>query len=352
MKLDDLARDAAEELRVRTVPTASFDGLRRTRTRRNALRAAAVVVVLLLIGGGVALVRVNHRVEGPTRPVGPGKVSNGAIVSGDARGVSLLRGHLDTLPHDAAQFSTVQFTADGSELVYARRSGGLVAMNVTTGATRLLTPCRGSANCMSAQLSPDGTRVAMTKKVGARNGVELRTVNSDMTVFVPTHGPVAVWPRWSPDGTSLVFSGVHGLYLMPVNGGPVRLLHRYPPGSYGRPASWSPDGSTIAFLQPRVVKSDHRGTSYTLATVKRDGTGLHPLREVGSCYCVGILAPAVAWSPDGKQIVVTIIDSGRSVTNARPGGLYSIRPDGTGWTAMGAPSADAIYLAWQPLPEQ
>ena len=66
MKLDDVARDAAEELRAHTVPAADFDGLRRTRTRRNALKAAAVFVVFLLIGGGVALVRVEHRVEGPT----------------------------------------------------------------------------------------------------------------------------------------------------------------------------------------------------------------------------------------------------------------------------------------------
>lgn len=351
MKLDDVARDAAEELRAHTVPAADFDGLRRTRTRRNALKAAAVFVVFLLIGGGVALVRVEHRVEGPTHPVGPGKVSNGAIVSDDDRGVSLLGGHLDTLPHDAAEFSAVQFTADGSELVYARRSGGLIAMNVTTGVTRFLAPCRGSY-CMFAQLSPDGTRVAVPKKVGAHNGVELRTVNSGTTVFVPTHGPFVGWPRWSPDGASLVFSGLDGLYLMPINGGPVRLLRHYPRGHYGRPASWSPDGSTIAFLQPRVVRSEPRGTSWTLMTVKPDGTGLHRLREVGRCFCVGISAPVVAWSPDGKQIVVTVIDSGRSVGDARPGGLYSIRPDGAGWTALVGPGADVFDLAWQPLPEQ
>jgi Tol biopolymer transport system component len=349
MKLDDLARDAAEELRVSSVPDLanSFDLLRRTRTRRNALTATLVLVVFLLVGG-LAFVRADHRAQGPSRPVGPGTVSNGAIVSGGLRGVSLLRGHLATLPDDARRYSSVQFTADGSELVYGRRSGGLVAMNVTTGTTRFLTACHGYS-CQFAQLSPDGTRVAVPKTVGARSGIELRSVNSDRTVFVPTHGTGAAWPRWSPDGTSLVFSGPDGLYLMSVNGGPVRLLHGHAPGGEARPASWSPDGSTIAFLQPHVVTYNHGGTSWTLMTVKPDGSGLHSLRKVGRCYCVGIAPPTVAWSPDGRQILVTPIDSRRSVTNVRGGGLYSIRPDGTGWTPLVSTSGDVLYLAWQPL---
>jgi hypothetical protein len=87
-------------------------------------------------------------------------------------------------------------------------------------------------------------------------------------------------------------------------------------------------------------------------TVRADGTGLHALRELGRCYCVGIAPPAVAWSPDGRQIAVTVIAStGRSVTDAESGGLYSIRPDGTGWTPQGS-STGVTYLAWQPLTER
>ena len=73
MKLDDLARDAAEELRTRTVPAANFDGLRRARTRRNALRAAAVVVVFLLVGGLWRSCASTIGSKGPTHPVGRGR---------------------------------------------------------------------------------------------------------------------------------------------------------------------------------------------------------------------------------------------------------------------------------------
>jgi WD40-like Beta Propeller Repeat len=354
MNLDELARDAADELRARTLPdpVALLDDLRRTRTRRNLQRVAGVAAALLLVGGSVALVRVDRRADAPTHPVGPGGVGNGAIVAGNRGGLELLAGHLDHLPRNAAPYSMVQFTQDGSELIYALRShGGLVTMNVTSGAVRRLAPCR-ITRCSFSQVSPDGTRVAETRTVGGQNGVEVRSVASGRTTFLPTHGPVAGWPRWSPDGRSLVFSDSHGLYLMPVDGGRARLLHRYPSGtSYGLPASWSPDGSTIAFLEPRPVRAKPPVNAWTLTTVRRDGTGLRSLREVGACYCIGIPPPAVAWSPDGRQIAVTVIHTGRSIGAARSDGLYAIHPDGTGWTLIEG-GVGAGMLTWQPLPGQ
>jgi hypothetical protein len=354
MNLDQLARSAADELRAGTAPdTASLlDDLRRTRTRRNALRAVAVIVAFLLVGSGVALSRLDHRTEAPTHPVGPGKVSNGAIVSSNHRGVFVVSGELDHLPRDAGRFSMVQFTGDGAELVYGRRSGGLVAMDVATGATRFLAPC-SAVNCTFAAISPDGTSVALVKQVGGQDGVELRTLESGRVRFIPTPAQAPGWPRWSPDGRSLVLTSTQGLYLMAVDSGRVRLLERFPPGTRSaQPASWSPDGRAIAFLRTRPVRADPRGTAYTLMTVRADGTGLHALRELGRCYCVGIAPPAVAWSPDGRQIAVTVIAStGRSVTDAESGGLYSIRPDGTGWTPQGS-STGVTYLAWQPLTER
>lgn len=351
MNLDQLARDAAEELRTRTVPdTASrFEDLRRTRTRRSVLRGAAVVVAFLLVGGGLALARADHHAQAPAHPTGP-RAGNGAIVSSNSRGVFLVTGHLDRLPTNARPFSMVQFTADGSELVFAGRSGGVLAMNVTTGVTRALAPCHG-VDCDLAQLSPDATRLAIFTTVGRANGVEVRDLESDSATFIPAPGQVVGWPRWSPDGRTLLITGRHGLYLMDLDDGGVRLLHRFAPQTTSvEPASWSPDGTTIAFLDPRPVRSDPRGTAWTLTTVRPDGTGLHHLQKLGRCYCVGIAPPAVAWSPDGQQIAVTVIHSGRAVTDASSGGLYVVHPDGTGWTNEGS-SAGVSSLAWQPLLE-
>jgi hypothetical protein len=352
MNLEELARSAADELRARSVPDAGalLDDLRRTRTRRSVERAAGVVAaLLLLVGGGMAVVRVDHRADAPAHPVPNEQIRNGAIVGSTRQGVVVLSGHVAHLPPHTPAFPMVQFAQNGSELVYPLRSDrGLVAMDVTTGAVRRLAPCRIS-RCSFDQVSPDGTRVAETKAIGGQNGVEVRNLDSGRTTFLPTHGPVAGWPRWSPDGRFLVFSDSDGLYLMPVDGGHVRLLHRYPSGaSYGLPASWSPDGSTIAFLEPRPVRTKPPVDAWTLSTVRTDGTGLRSLREVGACYCIGIPPPAVAWSPDGQQIAVTVIHTGRSIGAARSAGLYSIHPDGTGWTVIAA-AVGAGMLTWQPL---
>ena len=114
------------------------------------------------------------------------------------------------------------------------------------------------------RIAPDGSRVAFVKvAVDAEKDDYLTSI---WLVPVPargqgveprrlTNGPHDTAPRWSPDGTRLIFARTTEkdgkpqppqLYLLSFAGGEPRPLTDLPKGA-SSPA-WSPDGKTVAFL--------------------------------------------------------------------------------------------------------
>ena len=114
------------------------------------------------------------------------------------------------------------------------------------------------------RIAPDGSRVAFVKvAVDAEKDDYLTSI---WLVPVPargqgveprrlTNGPHDTAPRWSPDGTRLIFARATEkdgkpqppqLYLLSFAGGEPRPLTDLPKGA-SSPA-WSPDGKTVAFL--------------------------------------------------------------------------------------------------------
>jgi dipeptidyl aminopeptidase/acylaminoacyl peptidase len=125
------------------------------------------------------------------------------------------------------------------------------------------------------QVSPDGSSVAFVrvsvnaKKDGYDTALFVVATAGDEPPRQLTTGPRDSWPRWSPDGTRLVFMRAlerdskplpPQLYLLSMRGGEPAPLTDLPKGAAG--PKWSPDGTRIAFksetspqdLQPREAR--------------------------------------------------------------------------------------------------
>lgn len=160
-------------------------------------RVALGVTVSLVALGGALGVRAGLA-DRTAEPVGPTEVRNGALVSLSMDGlrVEVAQGRLEHLPVDPAAFTTLQFTPDGSELVYLARHGLVTALDVVTGSTRVLAECPDQCQ---PSLSPDGRTVAME----SRDGLVLQDVGGGQpTPRASRDGPPAgrrtesAWPMW------------------------------------------------------------------------------------------------------------------------------------------------------------
>jgi Tol biopolymer transport system component len=120
-----------------------------------------------------------------------------------------------------------------------------------------------------------------------------------------------VEPAWSPDAATIAFAskrdGTFDIYSMAADGTGTRRLTST--SADDNNATWSPDGSTIAF---------ERGGSGDIYVVSADGSGEHAIAEDP--------APQTqpAWSPDGRWIVYVRRTPGTPIRE-----LWLVRPDGS-----------------------
>jgi len=214
---------------------------------------------------------------------------------------------------DAIVWTSLRDSAEAQ--VYTQRGNGPVT-RVTTGATGVQHP----------RLSPDGKQVAFAATTGrtdALHDIWVARVDNGRTRRITSSGD-NTWPTWSPDGQQLAFStrldegSQNQLFAAPAEGGPTRrittgedcadgpgatepdwsptgagtllytcegqpggfpaeagphLVLRSPSGSQsaalpagwqGREGSWSPDGTSLAFVSNGEPGSDDaRNLVYT-----------------------------------------------------------------------------------------
>lgn len=350
--LDTLARAATTDLLERTTPDVAgrYAELGRVRARRTAAKLVGVVAAVAVAAGGWRLAAGgDDRVE-PAPP--PGRVHNGGLVgidwnaAGRAEWVSLIPfdGPAPSRPKDLGRWARMQFTPDGSSLLYEDREGRVVVTRLRDGDQQVLADCPDPDYC-EASLSPDGRVVAISDQ----RGVRLQRVGATRSELLPIEGAeFTASPSWSPDGTEIAFSTEDGVFVAAADGSSVRAVHRFAQRSwYFVPVRWSPDGSRIAFfdLKRWGDKATH-GTMYrydvefTAMTVRSDGSDPRVLHRAGRCFCTQAPQPTLTWSPDGSLVAVS------TTLKAQPG-VYVVEPDGAEWEQVGSGYIDV--LAWQPV---
>ncbi|MFF1572475.1 TolB family protein [Leifsonia sp. NPDC058292] len=146
-------------------------------------------------------------------------------------------------------------------------------------------------------------------------------------------------PDWSPDGKRIVFSKqtdvglpteAHAIDLMNADGtDPVALTAGNPSATetnFNDQPVFSPDGASIAYAHGDGNPTQQQLTNTGIYVMRNDGTGQH---EVVAMAPGAADVGGVAWSPDGKQLVYCIFNTG----SGQPSGgraFFVVNTDGTG----------------------
>ena len=135
--------------------------------------------------------------------------------------------------------------------------------------------------------------------------VVLDTVTGTVTQVADTGST----PSWSPDGSTIAFVDEHKLYVIPAVGGTRRRLGIRKVAEFAAPA-WSPDSQRIAYV------SLESGDRYSLWTIRADGSG-------GRRVAQNVSENTPSWSPDGSRIAL-MKDLAHYVT-----AVFTVRSDGS-----------------------
>ena len=229
-----------------------------------------------------------------------------AVLNSDGTETLLVRGGKDEL------FTGGSFTPDGSKVIYASTDwppgeewrSGIYVVDTDGGSPRLLyaagrmpPPDSFQMAVFLPTLSPDGSQIAYFEGMGDW-GNSLWVMDADGTDRHQILGPDdPAQPghedslshistlQWSPDGTSLAFSGTAAgdIYIVSADGSGLSLAD-----VGGRSPYWSPDASRIAFVRHGI-----------LHTMAPDGSDVQSL---GQPVASGPWNPLVANTVDTESL--------------------------------------------------
>ena len=159
-----------------------------------------------------------------------------------------------------------------------------------------------------AAISPDGRYVCYSLRDRGGLGLWLHQVatGSD-TQILPADALAFDGLSFSPDGNYIYYvradnddPGFKYLYVMPVLGGPSRLLVK----DIDSPVSFSPNGSQFVYSRGMPAPN---ATEVRIANA--DGSGNHLLATVPNSHPG--FQPGATWSPDGRTIAVSSLRLGK-----------------------------------------
>jgi TolB protein len=237
-----------------------------------------------------------------------------AVRPGDGRVRVLTSGSQDVAPDLAPDGRSIVF----QRCLHAVNCDEIGADNIwTMGADgsnpHPLTACDGT-RCLGAftpAFSRDGRFIAFEEDLldadGLNfNGIFVMRADGSQARRVTSNGPDNLpdsQPQFSPDGTHLVFErelpGGNQLMIVRVDGTDLRPLL---PGTDGFTANWAPDGQHLVFTLGRQADET---TTFNIATVRPNGTGLHLLTDTAP------ESPAFTpdYAPGGRRIVYSQADA-------------------------------------------
>jgi Tol biopolymer transport system component len=285
------------------------------------------------------------KLDGTDAPNTAASTTNIWKVNADGTGLTpLTRGTATT---DTIFTMTPEWSGDGARVVFisSRNVDGSDTPNTGTDITNVwrvnadgtglapvTTLTAASTSTEEPQFSPDGTRIlfASNRKLDGSNAVaptavsNVWRVNADGSGLTPlTLASVASadssFPRWSPDGSKIVFSssrnvdltntanpnGVSNIWRINADGtGLAPLTRMTAPSASSISPRWSPDGSRIVFTSAVSLDGSNAvntGNVNNVWMVNADGSGLAPLtRDTASGDTSLLLFPQ--WSLEGSRI--------------------------------------------------
>jgi len=236
------------------------------------------------------------------------------------------------------------WSSDGHTPVFAGELGGdrtqivrFDPLDDPTGAhARQLTACAGSCLLdIDPALSPDDTKIAYLRIGGplvtigqvelpATQKLQIATVTADgltqvKTVFQTTTTTELNAPRWSPDGSHLVFwtdhvnpdtGQVDATAVFTIRADGTGLVQVTPQSMLAGECDWSPDGTRLVFATHPLGGFNFDPVVSNLFTVRPDGTGL---RQLTHSTTPNARATQPHFTPDGRIIYTRVTRSGRTL---------------------------------------